>query len=155
MSKDKPKHQGLKVIALIKALRGTIAFAAGIFLFRVGPTLNDAGELEVMIADETQDPTLLWLFNYLGKIDDTVIYSIGALVMTLASIRFTEAVGLWFKKRWAEWLALLTSLAYIPFELFNLASGFNLAVLFILLINITICVYLLRILRLKESPQPS
>jgi len=150
MNKMKHSHHGLKVIALIKVLRGSIAFAAGIFLFRVGPTLNDAGKLEMMIADRTQDPTLHWLLNYLVKIDDAVIYSIGMIALGLAVIRYIEAVGLWFQKRWAEWFALITSLIYVPVELWHLSNGFNLFILFILIVNAAICIYLLRMLRLKN-----
>ena len=34
-----------------------------------------------------------------------------------ALVRFVEAYGLWYGRRWAEWFAVLSGCIYIPFEL--------------------------------------
>lgn len=145
--KNKQPHQGLKAIALIKVLRGSIALTVGILLLK----LQSVTALKASIHPELEDTTLLLLIDYLEQVDENILLFIGLITITFGLIRYAEAIGLWFEKRWAEWLALLTSLAYIPFELMGLATDFNFKVLIILIVNLVICVYLFRILRLKDE----
>lgn len=144
-------HQGLKAIALIKVLRGSLALTIGLFLLQLQSSPANFEMAKEFIKLKTQDPSLIFLINYLGNVNENIILGIAIITTTLGVIRYMEAIGLWFEKRWAEWLALLTSMAYIPFEVFHLAKGLNFFIVFLLAINITICIYLIRILQLKES----
>lgn len=145
--KNKQAHQGLKAIAVIKVLRGSIAITIGVLLIK----LQSIAAVKQTIFPELKDSTLLQLIDYLEQVDENILLFIGLITITFGLIRYAEAIGLWFEKRWAEWLAFLTSLVYIPFELMSLATDFNLKVLIILMINLVICVYLFRILRLKDQ----
>jgi uncharacterized membrane protein (DUF2068 family) len=64
------------------------------------------------------------------------IIGYGALVY--AAIRFAEAWGLWRGRSWAGWLAVVSSAAYLPFEIveFIKTQGWEVAV--ILIINLLI-----------------
>lgn len=146
-NKIKQPHKGLKAIALIKVLRGTITLTVGVILLK----LQSVTALKASIHPEMEDTTLLLLIDYLEQIDENILLFVGLITITFGLIRYAEAIGLWFEKRWAEWLAFLTSLAYIPFELISLATNFNIKVLIVLIVNLVICLYLLRILRLKDQ----
>jgi uncharacterized membrane protein (DUF2068 family) len=53
-----------------------------------------------------------------------------------------EGVGLWFEKTWAEYLTVIVTLSFIPFEAYELAQGFNVGKVIGLAINLVILVYL-------------
>jgi uncharacterized membrane protein (DUF2068 family) len=45
------------------------------------------------------------------------------LAALYALMRYVEAYGLWFQKRWAEWFALVSGGVYLPIELYELSKG--------------------------------
>ena len=49
------------------------------------------------------------------------LWLIGALVLVYAGVRFAEAYGLWLERRWAEWLTVIVTSSFIPFEIYELA----------------------------------
>jgi uncharacterized membrane protein (DUF2068 family) len=64
----------------------------------------------------------------------TVLY--GALLLT-------EGVGLWYRQRWAAYLAAITVALLIPFELYELIRTPTAATVVILLLNVAIAWYLM------------
>lgn len=66
------------------------------------------------------------------------LIALGALVYAL--VRFVEAYGLWWERRWAEWFAAVGAGIYLPFELYETLFHFNGLVLGALLVNTTIVV---------------
>jgi uncharacterized membrane protein (DUF2068 family) len=60
-----------------------------------------------------------------------------------STVRFVEAYGLWWGRRWAEWFAALSGGIYIPFELYELQTRITLLSLGALLINMAIVVFML------------
>ena len=58
-----------------------------------------------------------------------------------------EAVGLWFQKRWAEYLTVVITASYIPFEVYATTRRFAAGRTVILLINVAVVWYL--VIRLR------
>lgn len=56
----------------------------------------------------------------------------------------SEALGLFWRRRWAGWLALAEGAFFIPIEIFELSHGFTWGLAIILLVNVMIVVYLYR-----------
>src|SRR5437763_15540633 len=54
-----------------------------------------------------------------------------------------EAVGLWFQRRWAEYLTFIATSALLPLEIYELTKTVSPLKMIALLINIAIVVYLL------------
>lgn len=69
-----------------------------------------------------------------------LLLATGAAVYTC--VRFIEAYGLWFQRRWAEWFAAVSGGIYIPFELFELYERISLLSLGVLLINSAIVAFM-------------
>ena len=59
-----------------------------------------------------------------------------------ALMRFVEAYGLWFARRWAEWFALISGCVYLPIELFELAKGFTWLKISLVVINLVVVLYM-------------
>jgi uncharacterized membrane protein (DUF2068 family) len=41
--------------------------------------------------------------------------------LAYASLRFTEAYGLWRERTWAEWFGVVSGLVYVPFDVVEIA----------------------------------
>jgi uncharacterized membrane protein (DUF2068 family) len=72
-----------------------------------------------------------------------------ALVVTAyAALEATEMVGLWFNKRWAEYLTLVATALLVPFEIYELSLSVSVFKVITLIITLAIVVYLLLAKRL-------
>ena len=67
-----------------------------------------------------------------------------------ATLFIIEGVGLWMDKAWAEWLAVLSTAALIPLELYEIALEASLTKVAVLILNIFVVAYLIRRLRYKR-----
>jgi uncharacterized membrane protein (DUF2068 family) len=68
---------------------------------------------------------------------------VGAAVALLAVVEGGEAVGLWYQRRWAEYLTFLVTAAFLPLEVYELTITVSAFKVIALVINLAIVVYLL------------
>jgi uncharacterized membrane protein (DUF2068 family) len=54
-----------------------------------------------------------------------------------------EAVGLWYQKRWAEYLTFVATILFMPYEIYELSRSVSPFKVVALVINIAIAAYLL------------
>jgi uncharacterized membrane protein (DUF2068 family) len=73
---------------------------------------------------------------------------VGLAVAIYAVLEGAEAIGLWFQKRWAEYLTFIATTLLLPLEVYELAHGASPLKVIALLINLAIVVYLLYAKRL-------
>ncbi|HSP35069.1 MAG TPA: DUF2127 domain-containing protein [Thermoanaerobaculia bacterium] len=75
---------------------------------------------------------------------------IAAGAFAYAALFITEGTGLWMRKRWAEWLTVIATLSFIPFEVWEVVRKPWPLAIAVLLLNIAIVIYLLvRLRRVK------
>jgi uncharacterized membrane protein (DUF2068 family) len=72
----------------------------------------------------------------------------GFAIGAYAVLEGAEAVGLWYQKRWAEYLTFIATSALLPLEVYELAHGISPFKVIALIVNIAIVVYLLLAKRL-------
>ena len=88
---------------------------------------------------------------------------VGIVAFVYAALYATEGTGLWLKKRWAEYLTVVATGSFVPFEIYELAERFTAVRVSALVINVAVFAYLVYHLRktLREerskaaSPAPS
>ena len=73
---------------------------------------------------------------------------VGAAMGALGVIELAEAVGLWYQKRWAEYLTFAVTAAFLPLEIYELTRTVSPFKVIALIINLAIVVYLLYAKRL-------
>jgi uncharacterized membrane protein (DUF2068 family) len=76
------------------------------------------------------------------------LIQLGLVVTAYAALEATEMVGLWFNKRWAEYLTLVATTALVPFEIYELTLSVSVFKVITLVINAAIVIYLLLAKRL-------
>jgi uncharacterized membrane protein (DUF2068 family) len=86
--------------------------------------------------------------QYLFAVSIRNLYLAGAAIAAYALLEGIEAVGLWFAKRWAEYLTFVATIVFIPYEIHELIKGITVLKALAFIINVAIAVYLLYAKRL-------
>src|SRR3954447_12248806 len=99
----------LWLIALERTLRGLLLLAAGIYLLaKAGANF---GDIATHLARRLElDPQRGWighLVDKLGHLKKHQVKVFGMLAIGYAGLEITEGVGLFYRKRWAEWLTVV------------------------------------------------
>ncbi len=117
-------RRAVRVVALFEAAKGSLVLLAGFGLLTllgsdVGLVanrlvhhlhLNPSRKYPRIFIDAAHDMTdqRLWLFAVLAAI--------------YAAFRLCEGYGLWRERAWAEWVALVSGMIYLPIEIYGLVE---------------------------------
>jgi uncharacterized membrane protein (DUF2068 family) len=86
------------------------------------------------------------------RVRDEELWLVATGCVLYSSLRFVEAYGLWRARPWAEWVALVSGAAYLPFEVYELARRVTAVRAAILMVNLAIVIYML-FLRLEAQEE--
>ena len=149
---QKPRRiRFLKLIAIFKILQGVLLLALGFSLF----FLNSRTLWLEQISDWADEELLLHhsraVLYLLNKLQDALaegqLRATGLLAFFYAAVLFTEGFGVYFQKRWAEFLMVFATGALIPLEVRHVWHRPSVAAITILVVNCFIVWFLYRILR--------
>lgn len=86
-------------------------------------------------------------------LDTTRVAWIVAGLLAYAALFAVEGFGLWFEKRWGEWLTIVATTSFIPFEIYELMKRATAMRAAFLVVNVAIVIYLVwRIRRARHRP---
>jgi uncharacterized membrane protein (DUF2068 family) len=91
---------------------------------------------------------IIYELHHLFSIDSGTLTKIGFVVAAYAVLEGAEAVGLWYQKRWAEYLTFIATTALLPLEIYELSKRLSPFKIVTLVINVAVVVYLLYAKRL-------
>ncbi len=148
------RDKGLLAIALFKWFKGALllllAFGSLKLLHR------DVDEVFEGIASKFRvDPDNRYLGALLAKLDlldDKKLTTLSGLTFAYSALFLTEGTGLFFEKRWAEFLTIIATASFIPLELYELLKAPSLVKSVILALNAGIVVFLIVTLRRSKRP---
>jgi len=78
----------------------------------------------------------------------TTLRLIGVAAAVYALLEGAEAVGLWYQRRWAEYLTFVATTAFVPFEVYELTRTVSALKVLAIVVNLAIVLYLLLAKRL-------
>jgi len=143
----------LLLIGLFKLFKASLLIAVGIgaikFLHKdlAGAVLHWAQVLHV-------DPDNRYLHGGLVRIFRVTPKQLKALsagTFIYAALFLTEGVGLLLRKHWAEHFTIITTSAFIPLEIYELARHFTVTKLVVTAINVLIVWYLVARVRSRSK----
>ena len=154
MSALKQKHiRGLLWISIFKTLKGLLLLVLGIGV--LGLLHKDVQEWLENLVDalhiNSGNRFLATLLAKAGTVDDHKIAQLSGLTFFYSALFLTEGIGLWFQKRWAEWLTVIVTSSLIPIEIYEIWKQCGVVKLVVLGINIAVVIYLVTVLR-RKSP---
>ena len=144
------KHPpGLMLIAIFKLFKGAafllVAFGALHFLHRdlAGTVAHWVDLLRI----DPHNHYLLWFMEKVTKVDETRLRELSVGTFFYSALFFTEGTGLALRKRWAEYMTIISTSSLLPLEIFELFRRPSIAKLVLLLVNVAVVAYLVYELR--------
>jgi uncharacterized membrane protein (DUF2068 family) len=142
---------GLRTVAAFEAAKGLLVVVLLILLLAVHNRIEDYAEDLLFHLHIDFDHHFAQRFlRSASWLSDSPLWTVTIGATVYASVRFVEAWGLWNRRVWAEWFALLSGAIYLPFELLKVAEKATWEHVGILATNVVIVLYMLFI-RIRES----
>lgn len=141
---------GLRVIAVERAARGLVLLAVGGIL--AANTHTDWGSrLRGWADDLGLDPSrhvlVARLINRAAALTPHQLLVIGTGAMAYGALELIEGAGLWRGTRWAEYLTVIATAIFVPFEIWELTHRPSLLKAGGLVINLAVVAYLIVMIR--------
>lgn len=132
------------MVALFETLKGTVVLVAGFGLAHA--IHSDVGKFVEHLVNRTHlnaarhFPRIF--IDLANNLSDGQLWALASLAMVYSLVRFLEAYGLWFERRWGEWIAALSGGIYVPVEIYELTQGVSSIKLVALVFNTLVVGYM-------------
>jgi uncharacterized membrane protein (DUF2068 family) len=137
---------GLRAVASFEALKGAVVLLLGLALLFLHRHAEDyAGRLLYHLHLDPDRRFAHAVLSAAIKVTDARMWTIAAATLTYSAVRFVEAWGLWNRRVWAEWFALLSGAMYLPWEILKVSERSDWERIAVLGLNILIVVYMLEV----------
>lgn len=118
---ERASKTGLRTIATIEAVKGLFVLLLALALLH--NLHRDLGEVAAnLVRDLHLNPEGHYgriFIEAADKLDDGKVWTMASVALGYSSVRIVEAYGLWNRRVWAEWFALISGALYIPFEIYE------------------------------------
>ncbi len=148
----------LRIIAIDRALHFVVlgVLSVVVFLFaghelrlrRAFYRVADAVQGTNSTGPHHQAHGFLGSIQHIFELRSTTLYAVAAVAAAYAVLEGVEAVGLWYQKRWAEYLTFVATILFLPYEIYELSRAVSVFKVIAFVINIAIAAYLLYAKRL-------
>ncbi|HET8894673.1 MAG TPA: DUF2127 domain-containing protein [Gaiellaceae bacterium] len=143
----------LRIIAIDRAIHFVVlgVLSAAVFLFASHQLHLRDFVFRVVNAAEGTNTTpahrahsgFTGTIEHLFTLRSSTLYAVAVIAAVYALVEGLEAVGLWYQKRWAEYLTFVATLGFIPYEIYELTRGPSPLKYIAFGVNVAIAVYLL------------
>jgi uncharacterized membrane protein (DUF2068 family) len=136
--------RGLLLIAAFKLIKGLALLALGIGALKLLHR-DVAAEIAQWIDVLRVDPHnhyIRLLLEKLGMVDDRKLKALSIGTFFYSALFLTEGIGLALRKRWAEYLTIISTASLLPLEIYEIVKRASSPRIVVLIANIAIVVYL-------------
>lgn len=146
-SEEEPLTVGLWLIIFFKAMTALLLWMAFVVLLVAGRE-DPRNFLSILTfrAFRGNPPGIAvrFLVHNLQFISSAFVIRLALATVAYAAVETAEAVGLFLRKPWAEWLVILVTVSFIPLEVYECVTRPNPIKLGSLIANLVILWYLLK-----------
>ena len=136
--------KGERLVAVFEAAKGVLVLLVGFGLLTV------VDQDVQTVAEELVRTLHLNPARHLPRIfleaaeraGDTRLWLLAAFALAYAFLRLAESYGLWYGRRWAEWVAVASGSLYIPLEIYAIWHRPSWVKVSTLVVNIAIVAYI-------------
>ena len=153
-----PIHRGsipvLRAVASLELAKGMIALlaACGVLLLIRREDPGDIADGLLKLLHISPDHHFAQVFlDWADSLTEAKIWTVAGVAVSYSVLRFVEAYGLWYARAWAEWIALISGTAYLPFEIYKVVHRQNLFHISVLVVNLAVVLYMVYELKTGES----
>ena len=135
---------GWRTVAILEGMKGLFVLGAGLGLLALIHR-DVQGLADTVVQHFHLNPASRYPHIFLEaatKVTDTGLWLLAMTALLYALARFVEAYGLWYRRRWAQWFAIVTSALYVPIESYELLQGVTAVTAIFFLVNVAIILLL-------------
>jgi uncharacterized membrane protein (DUF2068 family) len=139
----------LRAVASLEFIKGIFVLVVGILailLLHKDVWVIAESILALLHISTDRRPAQLFL-DFADDITDAKLWLAVKLAFVYAAMRFAEGYGLWKGRTWAEWIAFLSGMLLLPWEVHELLRGVTLLRSGLFLVNVAIVLYMGFLLR--------
>ena len=139
---------GLRTVALFEGLKGLAVVALCVVLLSLlhRDLTQVVDQLTEWLRLNPDSRVTDWFYQLADRTTGRGIWTAVGVGMAYATCRFIEGYGLWMQRAWAEWFAVISGAIYLPAEIVAFYHHRDLTHAAILVGNIIVVLYILRIL---------
>lgn len=141
-------NKALVLIAVYKLLQALLFIAIGVGALRL--LHKDIDDVLMRIAKDlrfnTESRFVDFILDRASLLNDPMLRRIGLAAFCYAAVGILEGIGLYLEKAWAEYLTLLITASFLPFEVHEILRRFTFARISLLVVNILVFLYLLKLI---------
>ncbi len=145
VTKTAHRHtKGLVLIAVYKLLQALLFVAIGVGALRL--LHKDVDDVLYRIASDLRFNPEGRIVNFIldraSLLNDPILKRIGFGAFCYAGIGILEAIGLYLEKAWGEYLTLIITASFLPFEVLEIIRRNTWPRVSLLLVNVVVLIYL-------------
>jgi uncharacterized membrane protein (DUF2068 family) len=148
-----PSSRAIRVIAAIEALKGLVVlFAASGLLALIHHDVHRLAGL--LIAHAHLNPASKYPKIFLdasAEVTDPRLWQLAAGAAAYSVLRLVEGYGLYKQRAWAEILAALSGVVYVPFELIELFRRPSMLATLLLALNLAVVAVMVHALKARRG----
>lgn len=139
-----PHDEWLIVIGGLKLLKGIFFILLGIGALKLmhKDIVYMMSRWAVDLRFDPENRFVNLVLEKVALIDAHKLKEISAAIFCYAALDWIEGLGLVFEKVWAEYLTLILTASFLPWELFEIARHATWAKFVLMLINLLVLIYL-------------
>jgi uncharacterized membrane protein (DUF2068 family) len=141
------RNKGLILIAAYKIGQALLFIALGVGALRL--LHKDIQDELTQLIDHLRFNPESKLINFIlvqaSIIDDKMLRRVSAVLFAYAGLGLIEGIGLYLEKVWAEYLTLIITASFLPFEIFEVIRRLTWIRGGLLLLNVLVFLYLLKV----------
>ncbi|HUS04717.1 MAG TPA: DUF2127 domain-containing protein [Bryobacteraceae bacterium] len=144
---ERTSATGLHAVAIFESVKGisVLLLGLGVLAYLHKDLEEEAQNILTFLHINPEHRLAHAFLRAAAKTTDARLWGIAAGAVAYATVRFTEAWGLWKRRVWAEWFALLSGALYLPWEIVKVAEKPNWLHLGIFTTNMIVLLYMLYI----------
>lgn len=141
------KGAGLRAVAIFEGAKGVLILLLELgVLALIHKDVGEVAEHVVRILHLNPDRRMASaIVDAASKLTDSKLWAIAAGGLIDAMVRFAVAYGLWNRRVWAEWFALMGGALYLPWEIYEVSERQTPVRWILLAGNVAIVLYMLSI----------
>ncbi len=148
-TKKRTRHnKWIVLIASYKTLQAMLFVLIGIgarhFIHKdVG---DELGSLADHLRFNPESRLVNFVLDKASLLNDPILRRIGILAFVYSAVSYVEGIGLYFERVWAEYLTLLITASFLPWEIIEIFRRQTIFRFSLLAVNLLVFVYLLQLL---------
>jgi len=155
MTEKSKGSRGLWLIAAFKLVKGLglLILAIGVLNLLHKDVAAEAERWINLLRFDRHNHYVEKLLAKLGRIDERRLEELSVGTFFYAALFLTEGIGLALRKRWAEYLTIVSTASLLPLEIYEITKRVTTGRIMLVLINIAVVVYLIIEVRRTRNTQ--